>query len=201
MDRKEQWEKAAWLYRYFAKVGFFTFGGGWSIIAQMQKDFVEDLKWVDSGELLDKISVGRSLPGTMISNVALLFGYSLAGLPGALASVAGIVTAPVLVLSVLTYCYGLLRDNLYVARALVGVRAVVVPIMLVTSANLLKSAYPYKLCYCVTLAGFLLCTFTGVSNALVVLLGGLCGLAIMRWQRAQQPAALRANKEAKHHVH
>ena len=74
MPRKEQWKKALWLYLYFAKVGCYTFGGGWSIIAQMQKDFVAKRGWTTDEELLDKISVGRSVPGTMISNVTLLFG-------------------------------------------------------------------------------------------------------------------------------
>lgn len=58
MTRKEQWKKALWLYLYFAKVGCYTFGGGWSIIAQMQKDFVAKRGWITDEELLDKISVG-----------------------------------------------------------------------------------------------------------------------------------------------
>ena len=180
MTQKERWKKALWLYLYFAKVGCYTFGGGWSIIAQMQKDFVAKRGWTTYEELLDKISVGRSVPGTMISNVTLLFGYSQAGVPGAILSVLGIITAPVIILSILTFCYGQFRDNVYVARALVGVRAAVVPIMLVSMKSMAKTAFPYKLCYGVTLLGFVLCTFTGLSNALVVVLGGLCGLAIMR---------------------
>ena len=51
------------------KFGLFTFGGGWSIIAQMQKLYVEQEHTITSEELLDLTSVGRSLPGTMIGNV------------------------------------------------------------------------------------------------------------------------------------
>ena len=62
------------LFLQFMKFGLFTFGGGWSIIAQMQKLYVEQEKTITSEELLDLTSVGRSLPGTMIGNVAMLYG-------------------------------------------------------------------------------------------------------------------------------
>ena len=67
------------LFFQFMKFGLFTFGGGWSIVAQMQKLYVEQEKVITSEELLDLTSVGRSLPGTMIGNVAMLYGYRVAG--------------------------------------------------------------------------------------------------------------------------
>ena len=63
------------VFLYFFRISWFTFGGGWSIVAQMQKDFVDDHPIMTAEELLDIVSVGRSLPGTMIGNVAYLFGY------------------------------------------------------------------------------------------------------------------------------
>ena len=70
------------LFFQFMKFGLFTFGGGWSIVAQMQKLYVEQEKVITSEELLDLTSVGRSLPGTMIGNVAMLYGYRVAGVAG-----------------------------------------------------------------------------------------------------------------------
>ncbi len=66
------WKKALILFGQFFQFGCFTFGGGWSIVAQMQKLYVEKEKTITSQELLDITSVGRSLPGTMIGNVAML---------------------------------------------------------------------------------------------------------------------------------
>ena len=74
-------KKAAVLFGQFFQFGCFTFGGGWSIVAQMQKLYVEKEKTITSQELLDITSVGRSLPGTMIGNVAMLYGYRAAGIP------------------------------------------------------------------------------------------------------------------------
>ena len=68
------------LFVQFMKFGLFTFGGGWSIVAQMQKLYVEEKHTITAEELLDLTSVGRSVPGTMIGNVAVLYGYRVAGM-------------------------------------------------------------------------------------------------------------------------
>ena len=45
--------RALTLFLFFFKVGFYTFGGGWSIVAQIQKEYVERQKWITEEELLD----------------------------------------------------------------------------------------------------------------------------------------------------
>lgn len=82
------------LFLQFMKFGLFTFGGGWSIIAQMQKLYVEQEHTITSEELLDLTSVGRSLPGTMIGNVAMLYGYRVAGIAGGMACLFGMILPP-----------------------------------------------------------------------------------------------------------
>ena len=129
------------LFLYFFRIGWFTFGGGFSIIAQMQKDFVDKKKLVTEETILDQTSIGRSLPGLMVANVAYLFGFSQGGLIAGLASVAGILTPPIVLLALVTMCYTAFRDNVYVARALVGVRAAVPPIIAGAALRLRKGAF------------------------------------------------------------
>lgn len=76
---KEKLKKALSLYWYFFRIGWYTFGGGWSIVAQIEKDFVDARKEMTAEELLDMVSVGRSLPGLMIGNVTYLFGCRRGG--------------------------------------------------------------------------------------------------------------------------
>ena len=90
------------LFFQFMKFGLFTFGGGWSIVAQMQKLYVEQEKVITSEELLDLTSVGRSLPGTMIGNVAMLYGYRVAGVAGGMACLFGMILPPLAVLAVIS---------------------------------------------------------------------------------------------------
>lgn len=169
---------AAKLYLFFAKIGFFTFGGGWSIIAQMQKEFVDKRHVITEEELLDITSVGRSMPGTMIGNVALMFGYHTAGIPGAFGALFGMISPSLLILSILTFFYTSIKDNIYVARALVGVRASIVPIIGSAALRLRKTALRDKITYLIAAAAFCLFLFTGINNIFIVLLGACSGLLI-----------------------
>lgn len=185
MLSREKLKKAWSLFCYFFHISWFTFGGGWSIVAQMQKDFVEDKKELTSEELLDIVSVGRSLPGTMIGNVAYLFGYHKCGVVGGLLSLAGMITPPMLILSVVTFGYSAFKENIYVAKMLAGVRAAVVPIILLAALKLRNGAFAYKVCYGVFLAACLMSVLFNINCVLIILFGMAAGLIIGKWKEAE----------------
>ena len=170
--------RALTLFLFFFKIGFYTFGGGWSIVAQIQKEYVERQQWITEEDLLDITSVGRSLPGLMIGNVSYLFGYHVAGFPGAIASVIGISLPSLIVLTVVTWCYTMFKDNIYVSRAMAGVRATVVPIILVAALKLSRAALPEKLSWTFLILGLVLYLFLGVSCIWIMVISGLLGLLI-----------------------
>ena len=183
--RKEKRIKVWEAFSYFFHISWFTFGGGWSIVAQMQKDYVDGKKELTTEELLDIVSVGRSLPGTMIGNVAFLFGYRQAGLLGGLLAVAGMVLPPMLILSVLTFCYTAFKDTVWVAKMLTGVRAAVVPIILAAALKLRDGALPEKICYVLCIGGCILNAVFGINCVLVILLGVAAGLIMGRFREAE----------------
>lgn len=177
------------LFLYFFKIGWYTFGGGWSIVAQIQKDFVEQRGWITDEELLDITSVGRSIPGLMIGNVSYLFGYHIAGFPGALASLLGLCLPPVIILSLVTYVYSLICDNPYIARAMAGVRAAVVPIVAAAALRLRKAALPERISYLFLLAAAFLYLAFHVSCIWLMLLCGLFGFLYMTWRQKKAGGA------------
>ena len=168
------------IFLTFLKFGCFTFGGGWSIVAQIQKEYVEKRHWITDEELLDFTSVGRSVPGLMIGNASILFGYHTAGIPGALAALMGIVIPPVIIMLGVVFLYDLVKDNPYVARAMVGVRAAVVPIIFSALLKLFKSGMRDFFCYLIAIGGLTLCLFTKVNNVLIVLIGAAAGLILQK---------------------
>ena len=156
------------LFLQFMKFGLFTFGGGWSIIAQMQKLYVEQEHTITSEELLDLTSVGRSLPGTMIGNVAMLYGYRVAGIVGGMACLFGMILPPMAVLAVITQFYTAFQSNLWVAAAMRGIRAAVVPIMISAVIGMVGSAFRFPPLY----------LFLNVNCVYLVVIGAVCGLLI-----------------------
>lgn len=111
----------------FAKMGCCTFGGGWSLIAQMQRLFVEQRKSITSEELLDLTSVAKSLPGVMIGHTAVLYGYREAGAAGALAAA----------------CFQKFKSSSFLQRAMVGIRPVCTAMVLGVLVGMLRSNYRF----------------------------------------------------------
>ncbi len=166
------------LFFDFLKFGLFTFGGGWSIVAQMQKIYVEKRKVITSQELLDMTSVGRSLPGTMIGNIAILFGYSQCGIPGALVCLFAMILPPFMVLLIVGTFYTTFKSNYWVAAAMSGIRCAVVPIILTAAFNMVKGAFKYPPCYAVTVVCVILYLVFDISCVYLVILGAFAGWLI-----------------------
>lgn len=174
----EKWKKALELYWYFFRIGWYTFGGGWSIVAQIQKDFVDERREMTAEELLDMVSVGRSLPGLMIGNVTYLFGCHRGGALCGVFSVLGISTAPLIILSFLTIGYSAIRDNIWIERMLTGVRCVVAPIIFSAAWKLCKGAFPQAACYPLCALAFIASAVFHVNSVAIVLFGIAAGLLL-----------------------
>ena len=138
---------------YFIKIGAFTFGSGWSIIAQMEREFVDERGWMTKSDLLELIAVGKSLPGIMVANITLLFGYQMAGVLGGICAAIGLCIPAVVTLTIVTAIYDAIKDNYWVWSALKGVQCAVAPIIGGAAISLgkdaLTSAMPnHHLCRC-----------------------------------------------------
>lgn len=168
------------LMLFFIKIGCFTFGGGWSILSQMDQEFVQKHQWLTDEELLDITSVARSMPGIMITNISIIFGHQMCGVLGAIACTIGIAIPSVVILTVVTFFYGMLKDNLYVTYILQGIRSAVVPIILVSVIRMWKSAIKDKICLIFLIIACVLSLFAPVGNIEIVILGIIAAL-ILAW--------------------
>ena len=160
----------------FIRFGLFTYGGGWSIVAQMDQLYVQKKKIITSEELLDLVSVAKSIPGTMIANVAMLFGYRAAGLVGGIICVFGMCLPPMAVLVVISFFYGAFRENYWVNAAMQGMQAAVVPIIASVAVNLLRGSVKYPPCIAIIGFSTLIYLFADIHPVLLVVIGAVAGL-------------------------
>ena len=79
------------LFLTFAKIGFFTFGGGYAMIAMIENICVENKKWITHDEMMNITVIAESTPGPIAINCATFTGYKKAGFAGALAATFGII--------------------------------------------------------------------------------------------------------------
>ena len=155
------------LYLQFLKFGSFTFGGGWSIVAQMKELYVD--------------REHSSLPGTMIGNIAMFYGHRIAGFWGGVACMFGMITVPMIILLLITSFYTAFQANIWVASAMKGVRTAVAPVILSALMGMIKSAFKFPPCYAVAVGMFVLYFFLKVSPIALVLIGAVLGLLICEY--------------------
>ena len=167
------------LLLFFMKIGCFTFGGGWSLLAQMEKEFVDRRKWITKEELLDIVSVGKSIPGIMITNISMIFGYRMEGYIGGFICVIGITIPAIVILSIVTYFYDYLKNNYWVSAALTGIRAAVPAIVFSSVWSMGKTIIKDKKAYVIFPAAFIICYFTDWNRALIILGGVILALVMM----------------------
>lgn len=101
----------------------FTFGGGYVIVTLMKKKFVDEYHWIEENEMLDLVAIAQSSPGAIAVNGAIVVGYKLAGLAGALVAIAGTIIPPFVIISVISVCYNAFRSNYLVSQMLEGMQA------------------------------------------------------------------------------
>lgn len=170
---------ALFLFWEFIKLGAFTFGSGWSIIAQMEQEFVDKRHWVEQSDLLELIAVGKSLPGIMVANITLLFGYQMAGVLGGICAAIGLCIPAVVTLTIVTAIYDAIKDNYWVWSALKGVQCAVAPIIGGAAISLGKDALTSAMPIIICAVAFVLCYFTSISNLTLVVAGVVIALVWM----------------------
>lgn len=170
------------LLLWFAKIGCFTFGGGWGILAQMEQEFIDRRQLITKEDLLDLIAVGKSLPGIMITNITMLFGYRMAGWFGGVCAVVGMALPAIVILTIVTGCYNLLQDNYWFSCALRGISCAVIPIIGGAALSMGQSVLRSKSGIFITLAALALQLFTDVSNIALIAVGVVGALIWMKWE-------------------
>ena len=166
------------------KLSACTFGGGFVIVPLMRKRFVEELGWIEEQEMLDMTAIAQSSPGAIAVNAAILVGYHVAGIPGALLTVLGTVIPPLIIISVISMFYQAFRDNpvvnLVMAGMLCGVAAVIFDVVI----DMTKTIFEKKkiLPVLVLMGAFIAVRFFSVNILLVILVCGIIGI-LETWQR------------------
>lgn len=171
-----RWKLLLQVFGTFFKMGCFTFGSGLSILLQLEQEFVDKRKLLTSQNVLELTTVGKSVPGVMITNVSMLVGYQLAGVAGGILAVVGLTLPAVFILSLVTVFYEAIKGNLWFAAAMRGVNAAVVAIIASTVWNMGKDALKDKITVLICGAAFLICLFTDVSNILMIVCGVVLAL-------------------------
>ena len=113
------------LFWTFFKIGAFTFGGGYAMIALIQSE-ITARGWMTAADLVNFIAIAESTPGPIAVNMATFVGSRIAGLPGALCATLGVVLPSFVVILIVARCFDRFRKSAVVKGCLFGLKAAVV---------------------------------------------------------------------------
>jgi len=130
------------LFLTFAKIGAFTFGGGWAMISIIQREIVEKHKWIELDDFLDLLAVAQSMPGILAVNISVVIGDRLKGLKGSICAAVGtILPSFLIILAIAVFLTpDTIKNNPIVSRIFKGIRPAVVALIIAPVLTTAKAA-------------------------------------------------------------
>ena len=170
------------LFFTFFKIGLFTFGGGYAMIALLEEEFIQRRRWLDKDEFLDMTAIAESTPGPVAINSATYLGYKLAGVSGAAASTVAVCLPSFLIIYAISLFFEQFTQLTVIANAFKGIQVCVIYLIFSAGVRMLKAldkspfatgvlAAVMPVMVGLSLAG------VSVSSILLILLSGAAGVA------------------------
>ena len=163
------------LFATFFKIGLFTIGGGYAMLALVRKIIVDDRHWIDEDEFVETIAVMQSLPGIFAVNTALSVGNRVKGKGGSVMAALGAMLPSIVIVLVLAVFAQSAKENPVVESCFKGIRPCVVALILSPALQMVRKAgITWRNCYLPVAATVLVCVL-GVSPVWVIFAAGLLG--------------------------
>lgn len=184
------------LFLTFAKIGAFTFGGGYAMISLLYEQCCEKKGWLTSEEMLDITAIAESTPGPIAINCATYAGYRTAGVTGALCATLGITLPSYLIIVLVAAALSPVLSYPLVVKAFAGIRVAVGLIIFQAGIKMARKLLQKKeknrvsLIFCpIFLVILLTLNFLHVkfSTIYLIVIAGFAGFALCRvWKGAKK---------------
>jgi len=170
------------LFFTFFKIGLFTFGGGYAMIALLEEEFIQRRRWLDKDEFLDMAAIAESTPGPVAINSATYLGYKLAKVPGAATATVAVCLPSFLIIYAISLFFEQFTQLTVIANAFKGIQVCVIYLIFSAGVRMLKALDKSPFATSVLAAVMLVMVGlslagVSVSSILLILLSGAAGVA------------------------
>ena len=172
-----------WLFLTMLKIGLFTFGGGYAMIALLENEFVEKKKWLEKDEFLDVTAIAESTPGPIAINAATYMGYKNAGIIGSIIATLGICIPSFVIIYAISLFFDAFLSLTLVEYAFKGIQICVVYLILTAGLKMLKQMKKTTfnmIIISITLICMVVFSLFAVkfSTIFYILISGICGVVV-----------------------
>jgi len=164
------------LFATFFKIGAFTFGGGYAMIPLIQREAVENRKWVTDDDILEIVAIAESTPGPIAINAATFVGYKVCGFFGAMCATLGVVLPSFVIISLIANVLSYFEQAEVVKYAFGGVRAGVLALIVKAMVSMYKKSPKGALGYCVMIGAFVAVAVLKVNVLVTIICCAVAGL-------------------------
>lgn len=166
------------LFLVFARIGGFTFGGGYAMLPILQREVVEKRGWATEEELMDYYAIGQCTPGIIAVNTSTFIGYKLRGIVGGIVATLGCIFPSLVIITIIAAFIQNFAEYAVVQHALAGIRVCVCILIINAVLKLGKKSVIDKATTVIFLAVFAGSLFINVSPILFILCAGIAGIVI-----------------------
>ena len=182
------------LFITMLKIGLFTFGGGYAMIALLENEFVSRRKWIEKNEFLDMVAIAESTPGPIAINAATYIGYRVLRFRGSLIATVGVCIPSFAIIYVISLFFDKFLSLTLVANAFKGIQICVIYLIFSAGVKLLKgiSKTPFNVITIIAVMSAIIITSilaVNFSTIYYILICGICGVVLYLFQ------SLSVNKE------
>ena len=169
------------LFFTMLKIGLFTFGGGYAMIALLENEFVTKRGWLEQEEFLDVAAIAESTPGPIAINSATFVGWRVAGFFGAALATFGVVLPSFVVILLISFLLTEFAALDVVQYAFQGIRAGVLALLIKALWTMYKKNPKSLVGYGIMAASFIVVAFLKVPVLAVIAGCALVGLGSSLW--------------------
>jgi chromate transporter len=166
------------IFLIFLKAGALLYGSGYVLLAFLRNDLVVNYAWLTEQQLLDAIAIGQFTPGPVFTT-ATFIGYTLAGMPGAIAATVGIFLPSFCFVALLARFMPHIRKSPWSAAFLDGVNVSALGLMAGVTWQLGRAAIVDLPTALLAVVAVVLLFRFQINSAWLVLAGGVVGLVIL----------------------
>lgn len=126
------------LFLTMLKIGLFTFGGGYAMIALLENEFITKRKWIEKDEFLDMVAIAESTPGPIAINAATYIGYKMLGFIGSLLATVAVCIPSFIIVYAISLFFDAFLSFTLVSYAFRGIQVCVIWLILSAGLKMLK---------------------------------------------------------------
>ncbi len=146
------------------------------MIPLIEREVIERRKWIKEKDVTDVFAVSESIPGAIAINSATFVGFRIAGIPGAIAAMLGVLLPTFFIVLGLSIAFLQVQDNPKIEAAFKAIKPSIVALIAYAGIKIGKTAIVDKTTFCTVLATTAIMVITHFSPVIAIVTGAFIGI-------------------------